>query len=230
MLPVLAEHYDPPAARVPKSVKGAVSKAAARKSLWVRVPPRALVDRANSPDELLDLVDEHDRVIGTVRHGAADGDPGLIHREVAIVIHRGDELLWQLRSAAKRVLPLTWDFACAGHVGAGDEPASAAHRELLEELGFDTELRVLERRLVREPNETHFAYLFAGSVPEGVERAGWPPGPGAGRFGAEAAAAQKSPTVRPSLSMSISNAAGFLPRPGIWRMSPHSGTSQPAPL
>jgi isopentenyldiphosphate isomerase len=154
---------------VPKSVKGAVSKAAARKSLWVRVPPRALVDRANSPDELLDLVDEHDRVIGTVRHGAADGDPGLIHREVAIVIHRGDELLWQLRSAAKRVLPLTWDFACAGHVGAGDEPASAAHRELLEELGFDTELRVLERRLVREPNETHFAYLFAGSVPEGVE-------------------------------------------------------------
>ena len=35
--------YDPPAARVPKLVKGAVSKAAARKSLWVRVPPRASV-------------------------------------------------------------------------------------------------------------------------------------------------------------------------------------------
>ena len=35
--------YDPSApARVPKSVKGAVSKAAARKSLWVRVPPRAV--------------------------------------------------------------------------------------------------------------------------------------------------------------------------------------------
>jgi len=34
-------------ARVPKSVKGAVSKAAARKSLWVRVPPRACERRAN---------------------------------------------------------------------------------------------------------------------------------------------------------------------------------------
>jgi 8-oxo-dGTP pyrophosphatase MutT (NUDIX family) len=126
-------------------------------------------DRANNPTEILDLVDEHDRVIGTVRKDATESDPSLVHREVAILIHRGTELLWQLRSAAKSVMPLTWDFACAGHVGAGDLPEAAAHRELREELGFDVALVALERRLVRQPAETYFAYVFAGAAPEGVE-------------------------------------------------------------
>ena len=122
-------------------------------------------ERANAPDELLDLVDEHDCVIGTVLHGDTERDPALVHREVAILIHRGGELLWQLRSAAKRVMPLTWDFACAGHVGAGEIPEGAAHRELREELGFDLALVALDRRLVRESSETYFAYVFAGAAP-----------------------------------------------------------------
>jgi len=41
---------------------------------------------------------------------------------------------------------------------------------------------------------------------------------------------QKSPTVLPSASMSTFSAAGVLPSPGICVMSPHSGTSQPAPV
>ena len=78
-------------------------------------------------------------------------------------MHRDGELLWQLRSAAKRILPSTWDIACAGHVGAGDAPLAAAHRELREELGVALELRALERRLVRAPNETYVAHGFAGA-------------------------------------------------------------------
>jgi isopentenyl-diphosphate Delta-isomerase len=126
-------------------------------------------DRANSPAEILDLVDERDRVVGTVRKDATESDPKLLHREVAILIHRDGELLWQLRSAAKSVMPLMWDCACAGHVGAGDAPEAAAHRELREELGFDVALVALERRLVRQPRETYFAYVFAGAAPEGLE-------------------------------------------------------------
>ena len=42
--------------------------------------------------------------------------------------------------------------------------------------------------------------------------------------------AQNRPTVRPSASMSTLRAAGALPSPGICWMSPHSGTSQPAPV
>jgi isopentenyldiphosphate isomerase len=125
-------------------------------------------ERANAPQELLDLVDEEDRVIGAVLKGETERDPALIHREVAILIHRGEELLWQLRSAAKTVAPLTWDIACAGHVGAGDSPAAAARRELREELGVEVELTALERRLVRQPSETYFAYVFAGALPAGA--------------------------------------------------------------
>ena len=130
---------------------------------------RSASDRANNPTEILDLVDEHDRVIGTVRKDATESNPNLLHREVAILIHRGDELLWQLRSAAKSVMPLTWDCACAGHVGAGDVPEAAAHRELREELGLDVALVALERRLVRQPSETYFAYVFAGAAPDDLE-------------------------------------------------------------
>jgi len=126
-------------------------------------------DGADNPDEILDLVDDRDRVIGTVRKRDTDGDPSLIHREVAILVHRRGELLWQLRSAAKRVMPLTWDVACAGHVGAGEGPEAAAHRELREELGVDLELTALERRLVRQSNETYFAHVFAGAAPDGLE-------------------------------------------------------------
>jgi isopentenyldiphosphate isomerase len=130
---------------------------------------RSASDRANNPTEILDLVDERDRVIGTVRKDATESDPNLLHREVAVLIHRGDELLWQLRSAAKTVMPLTWDCACAGHVGAGDVPEAAAHRELREELGFDLGLVALERRLVRQPSETYFAYVYAGAAPDGLQ-------------------------------------------------------------
>jgi isopentenyldiphosphate isomerase len=124
---------------------------------------------ADTVDEIVDLVDADDRVIGTVRKIETDSDPSLIHREVAVLVHRDGELLWQLRSARKTVMALTWDIACAGHVTAGEEPLAAAHRELREELGFDLELAVLERRLVRAPNETYFAYVFAGAAPAGLE-------------------------------------------------------------
>jgi len=124
---------------------------------------------ADSSGEILDLVDGDDRVIGTVRKVETDTDPSLIHREVAVLVHRGRELLWQLRSARKAVMALTWDVACAGHVAAGEEPLAAAHRELREELGLHLELVEVERRLVRAPSETYFAYVYAGGAPAGLE-------------------------------------------------------------
>ncbi len=124
---------------------------------------------AERPEEILDLVDADDRVIGTVRKVETDRDPSLIHREVAVLVHRDGELLWQLRSARKAVMALTWDVACAGHVTAGEDPRAAAHRELREELGFDLDLSDVERRLVRARNETYFAYVYAGAAPAGLE-------------------------------------------------------------
>jgi 8-oxo-dGTP pyrophosphatase MutT (NUDIX family) len=104
-----------------------------------------------------------------VLKGATERDPSLVHREIAVLIYRGPELLWQLRGAAKSVLPSVWDIACAGHVGAGEAPEAAAHRELSEELGFDVDLHAVERRLVRLPSETYIAHAFLGRAPGGPE-------------------------------------------------------------
>jgi isopentenyl-diphosphate delta-isomerase len=118
-----------------------------------------------SAEEIVDLVDGDDRVIGTVRKLDTDTDPSLIHREIAVLVHRDGELLWQLRSAAKTVLPLTWDVACAGHVHAGEDPLAAAHRELHEELGVALALEPAGRRLVRAASETYFAYIYTAAAP-----------------------------------------------------------------
>jgi 8-oxo-dGTP pyrophosphatase MutT (NUDIX family) len=56
-------------------------------------------------------------------------------------------------------------------VPAGVAPDQAAHQELREELGFDTELVFVERRLVRQPNETYFAYVYDGAAPPGCQPA-----------------------------------------------------------
>src|SRR5579871_4834387 len=125
-------------------------------------------------EEIVDLVDEQDRVIGTARKLDTDRDPRLVHREIAVLVHRGGELLWQLRSARKAVMPLTWDIACAGHVHAGEAPEAAAHRELREELGFDIALTAVGRRLVRLPYETYIAHVFAGEAPAALEMRGDP--------------------------------------------------------
>ena len=111
-------------------------------------------------------------MIGTVRKGDAERDPSLIHREIAILIHRngGRELLWQLRSAAKNVMPLTWDFACAGHVERGRSAArrgapSTCSRSLASTRTWSSS----STRLVRQPWETYFVSVFAGPMPAGVQ-------------------------------------------------------------
>ncbi len=120
-------------------------------------------DKTNTPDELLDLVDENDQVIGTVAKGLANRDPSLIHREAGILIY--DEharLLLQQRSHLKEKNPGMWAVTAAGHVSKGEEPEEAAHRELKEELGFDRPLTLIEKVRVNDTNETHFSYRYLG--------------------------------------------------------------------
>jgi isopentenyldiphosphate isomerase len=133
-----------------------MSKATSRRS-------RAIADS----DELIDLVDDRDRVIGSVAKLRANADPALAHREVAVLISRGRELLFQQRSFAKSVMPGVWDISCAGHLGAGEGPEHGARRELREELGLIAELSFAGRTLVRATNETYFAHVYCAAAPGG---------------------------------------------------------------
>lgn len=120
-------------------------------------------DKTNTPEEVVDLVDEGDQIIGEIAKPIVNSNPDLIHREIAILIHDDEgKILFQQRSRKKVVEPLFWSISVEGHVSVGVLPVDAAHKELKEELGFDTELKFVTKKLIKRPNETYFAYCYKG--------------------------------------------------------------------
>ncbi|MEU8586333.1 NUDIX domain-containing protein [Streptomyces sp. NPDC048664] len=91
----------------------------------------------SAADELLDIVDENDRVIGQSPRGEAYAR-GLRHRCVFIEARdaRG-RLFVHRRTATKLVFPSRYDMFVGGVVGAGESYDEAALREAEEELGVD---------------------------------------------------------------------------------------------
>ena len=100
------------------------------------------------PDEMVDLVDEHDIVIGTASIGSCL-EKGLLHRAVAVLVVRGNgEFLLQQRSKRDMWHPGLWTLSSTGHVKAGEAYDQAALRELREELGIVARLTKLGKHLL----------------------------------------------------------------------------------
>ncbi len=115
----------------------------------------------DNPDELFDLVDERDNVIGTVRRGDAHHDPSLIHRSVQILVtDSAGRILLQLRSARKDLFPGYYCASASGHVRSGETYDATASREIIEELGVAPPLRGLGVALVRSSYETELTALY----------------------------------------------------------------------
>lgn len=97
---------------------------------------RPVAADGQSQDELFDVVDEEDQVVGQARRQDVHAG-GLRHRAVHVFVFtaRG-ELLLQRRSHLKDVCPGVWDSSCAGHLDAGESYEACALRELQEELGL----------------------------------------------------------------------------------------------
>lgn len=122
-----------------------------------------MTDKTNTPEEILFQVDENDRVVGTVTKAWANSHPEIFHREVRVVLFdKKGRVLIQRRSPYKKVYPGVWAETCQGHVPYGLSYEEAAHKELQEELGFDTTLKLVAKTLIKFPNETHFAAWFVG--------------------------------------------------------------------
>lgn len=112
-------------------------------------------------DELLDLVDENDKIIGEVWMSQAHKNPKLIHREVAIaVFNKKGEVLLQRRGLKKRIDPGIWTITAAGHVGRGEDPKEAAKRELKEEIGIEVEPTFLAKVFRKRNTEARFFWVY----------------------------------------------------------------------
>jgi 16S rRNA (adenine1518-N6/adenine1519-N6)-dimethyltransferase len=122
---------------------------------------RPPLQAGDDPDELFDLVDGDDRVIGSVRRGDAHRDPTLLHRSVQILVFGGDgRVLLQRRSRAKDLFPGYYCASASGHVMRGEEYAATARREVEEELGVTLALRCIGKAWVRSTPETEITMLF----------------------------------------------------------------------
>ncbi|MFG2643956.1 NUDIX hydrolase [Streptomyces sp. NPDC048370] len=89
----------------------------------------------NPAEEVLDVVDEHDEVIGQAPRGEVYAR-GLIHRCVFIQARDAEGRIFvHRRTPAKLVYPSMYDMFVGGVVGAGESYDDAALREAEEELG-----------------------------------------------------------------------------------------------
>lgn len=91
-------------------------------------------------EDILILVDDNDRETGTMGKQEAHVR-GLKHRAFSLFIFNDrDELLLQRRALDKYHTPGLWTNTCCSHPRTGETTEEAAHRRLMEEMGFDTHL------------------------------------------------------------------------------------------
>ena len=95
-------------------------------------------------DEILDVVDENDIVIGEAPFSQYH-KKGLWHRTVTILLfNKKGEMLIQKRSP-RIARPNKLCASASGHILRGESYTEGAKRELKEELGIGAELRVLSK-------------------------------------------------------------------------------------
>ncbi|MDN0196002.1 NUDIX domain-containing protein [Streptomyces sp. S.PNR 29] len=113
----------------------------------------------SAADEILDIVDEHDRVIGQSPRGVAYAE-GLRHRCVFIQARDAEGRIFvHRRTPTKLVFPSLYDMFVGGVVGTGESYDDAALREAEEELGV--------------PGLPRPEYLFKFLYDDGAGRTWW---------------------------------------------------------
>lgn len=114
-------------------------------------------------DELFDVVDEHDRVIGQLARREVHRRK-LRHRAVhLLVVNRAGQVFLHKRSMKKDLFPGVWDSSAAGHVAAGEGYDATAVRELEEEIGCRPARppRPLFKIEAREETGQEFVWVYA---------------------------------------------------------------------
>lgn len=142
----------------------------------VNLSPNSLraMQTTDLKDELFDLVDEDDEVIGQALRWKVHADKSLIHRSITVLVFINGKLLLQKRSRTKDTYPLYWTSSCSGHVASGDSYEETAKKELSEELGLKTKgrLEFLGKDLIYFPQETEImtTYSYKTSDPFSIAK------------------------------------------------------------
>ncbi|MBI2617803.1 NUDIX domain-containing protein [Candidatus Gottesmanbacteria bacterium] len=115
-------------------------------------------------DELFDIVDTNDVVVGSATRREVHANKKLIHRSINVLVYnKTGALFFQKRSPTKDTDREKWTISCSGHVERGGDYKEAAHRELQEELGVDMEIEKVDKFVCFAPYETEMAMVFKAS-------------------------------------------------------------------
>jgi len=115
------------------------------------------------------LVDHNDRQIGLEEKMKAHRDGGKLHRAFSIFIfNRKGETMLQRRAAAKYHGGGLWSNTVCSHPRVGETPLQAAHRRLIEEMGFDCEMKEVfsfeyEAKMDKGLTEHEFDHVIFGT-------------------------------------------------------------------
>jgi isopentenyldiphosphate isomerase len=133
-------------------------------------------------DEIFDIVNERDEVIGRKRRPDVHRD-GDRHRAVHVLIFNSrGEVFLQKRSMSKDTFPGAWDSSSSGHLDCGEDYDACAFREVKEELGF--QLQSCPTRLFKleacAGTGQEFVWIYRCEAegpfelcPSEIERGGW---------------------------------------------------------
>lgn len=102
------------------------------------------------------LVDKNDNPLGTMEKMQAH-ERGVLHRAFSVFIYNSKgEMMIHRRASSKYHSPGLWTNACCSHPRINETTKEAAHRRLMEEMGFDCELK------------KEFSFLYKADVGDGL--------------------------------------------------------------
>jgi len=113
------------------------------------------------------LVNESDEVVGSMEKIEAH-EKALLHRAFSVfVINKNNELMLQRRALGKYHSPGLWTNTCCSHPRVNESYEQGAHRRMVEEMGFDCELKDMFSFIYKAPfdnglTEHELDHVFVG--------------------------------------------------------------------
>lgn len=116
---------------------------------------------APGPQDLIDLVDDDDHVIGRIPRSAALREHSGFRVVHVIVYDHADRVMLQRTSSTRRRSPSRWGSSVAGYLHAGEDPRQGARRRMREEIALMTPLHFCGRARMEDEGAIKFIYVYA---------------------------------------------------------------------
>ena len=119
--------------------------------------------KKDNSNEIVPIVDENGKTIGSATRGECHNGSKLLHPVVHLhLLDSKGRLYLQQRPLWKEIQPGKWDTAVGGHIDYGEEVAVALLREVREEIGIEEFTpKFLMKYLFESERERELVYVYS---------------------------------------------------------------------